>query len=338
MSSAAIRTVIPSDEPALAVLANRVVDGGAVAFTRRRHVPFLDAEGPESVGFIAETRSGEVVGAAWVRIGRCRLFGSPSAYALLHSLSVAPDARRRGVATALTNARLAWVDAQSDARGEVIVPIATIQHGNTASLANTRRWATVISDELRVTPVPVRRRPPRARPEWRVHDGNDLPAADDAPGLGPDTAPRLLSDWLERSVGGERMNHLHVLTDRSGTVLAALGIHDDTPLSHLQVVRMPASIALANRFVRVVGGDGAMRTGQVTLAWARDQAAGRYLWQHVRWRWHPRLTSLVTTVDPTDPSAAMTKAPRWLPATRIHLAARLPNGQQRLPGPIRLPL
>lgn len=337
MSPTSVRPAQASDEAALAALAERVVDGGAVAFTTRHRVPLLEAAGAHSVGFVAES-AGEVIGAGWVRVGRCRLLGSPQPYAMLHSLAVAPEFRGRGVARALTDARLAWTAEESARRDETIVAMATIQQGNTASLANARRWATAFTGELRVTPVPVRSRPPRERPGWLVRTATDPLPFDDVPGIGPDTAPEAIREWLARSVRGEPVNHLHVLTDRSGSVSAAIGIHDDTPVSELQVVRMPGAVALANRLVRVVGPGGAMRTGQVALAWHRDAAAGRYLWQYLRWHWRSRLTSLVTTVDPSDPLAAMTRAPRWLPATRIRLAVRLPDGSGELAGPIRLPL
>ncbi len=345
--SITVRRVRPTDEDALAALAEGVADGGRVAFTTKLAIPLLEAVGPDAVGFLAETPTGAVAGAGWVRPATCEFLGETRTYAMLYALSVAPEFRRQGVAARLTQARLDWIRERGRALGEDIIPMATIQSGNAASLANARRWAATIVGGLRVTPVPVRHRRPRGRAEWRVRAAaeSDLPAvaealaAGPAVALGPDHRVEVLATWLSRTVRDTASNSYYVVTDAGGRVLAGLGVHDDSLASRLQVTRMPRTIALANRVVRVVDADGAMRTGQVVLAWHREgeQAAGRYLWQDVLWQWRGRVTSLVTTVDARDPFAAMTRAPRWMPATGISLALALPEGTT-VSGPVRPPL
>ena len=223
--------------------------------------------------------------------------------------------------------------------------MAMIQLGNRGSVANAATWSTVRSEPLRVVPVPSPRRRPRLRPRpgWEVVElapaGASALIADlldpRAPGLAP--AAETLDGWLAHEVAGQRVNRGYALLDHHGTALAALALQDDTAVFDLAVTRMPRSVAVANRLVRVVGTGGTMRTAQAALAVGRTPQAGRYLWQQVRWSWRGRVTSIVTTFDPADPERAMLAAPGWLPATAMTLAVRLPAGE-RLAGPIRMPL
>jgi hypothetical protein len=146
-----------------------------------------------------------------------------------------------------------------------------------------------------------------------------------------------VTPWLAHRVHGQDVNHCYVLVDQRGGVLATLGLHDDSIISEMVVTRMPRSVAMANRLVHAVGPDGRMRTAQVAFRACSTPETGRYLWSHVRWCWRERVTSIVTTVDPTDPGRGMLAAPRWLPATTITLAVRMPD-PHLLTGPIQLPL
>lgn len=341
MAGFSVRVIEPDDERAVASLLPQVTDGGRVAFSPRYRVPVLQGLSGNLAGFLAQTASGAVVGAAWIRHGRCRLGGREGTYGLLNTLLVHPDHRRRGVARALTEARLTALTSYDPSA----IPMAMIQLGNHGSVANAAMWSNTHSGALRVVPVPSPRRRPRVRPHpgWEVVELAPTGASaaveellDQAsPGLAP--AVETLDRWLAHEIAGQRPNHAWGLLDSHGRVLAALALQDDTVVLDLAVTRMPRSVALANRFVGVVGVDGTMRTAQARLAVARTPQAGRYLWQQVRWNWRERVTSIVTTVDPASPEHEMLAAPRWLPATAMTLAVRIPAGE-RLTGPIRLPL
>lgn len=341
MAGFTVREIEPDDESAIASLLSQVTDGGRVAFSSRYRVPVLQGLSSNLAGFLAQTRAGAVVGAAWIRHGRCRLGGRERTYGLLNTLSVHPDHRRRGVARALTKARLTALSSHDP----LAIPMAMIQLGNQGSVANAAMWSNTHSGALRVVPVPSPRRRIRLRPEpgWEVVElaptGAGAAVVDlldqTSPGLAP--AVETLDQWLAHEVAGQRPNRAWALLDPHGSALAALALQDDTVVFDLAVTRMPRSVALANRFVGVVASDGTMRTAQARLAVSRTPQAGRYLWQQVRWNWRDRVTSIVTTVDPTSPERGMLAAPRWLPATAMTLAVQMP-ANERLSGPIRLPL
>jgi len=324
-------TPTDADLDALVGLDAAVTDGGRITFTARHLLPpreHLRLLRAGSAGVLASDGDGRAVGSAWVRFGRFRLAGREAGYALLHSLQVHPDARRQGVATALTGWRL---DRAADREA---VPLATIQLGNEASLANARRWATTFSDPLTVTPVPLRGRPPRQHRGWTVRlateaDLDVLTAGLDAQhrgfGVAPD--PDDLGRWLDG-----RFHRYWVITGPDDVPLAGVGIDDEARHTEVLVSGLPAAMRWAGRLAGVVPAGGVMRNLNVRLPWHAPGAAssGRLLWQHVRYRERHHGTALVTTLDPRHPAAAMSVAPRWIPTTGIVVA--------NATGPIELPL
>jgi GNAT superfamily N-acetyltransferase len=157
-----VREATAEDEAGLAALAAASPDGGAIAFRVERHVPEdqIARESEISECFVAEV-DGVVAGTGRLDIGTYRFEGEDTRYGLLNSLQVHPDYRRRGVAAQLTDRRLRRA---TELAGDDVACVAYIQAGNTASLANARRWAAQVGGRLVVTPVPMRRRPPRPRP------------------------------------------------------------------------------------------------------------------------------------------------------------------------------
>ena len=153
-----VREARPEDEAGLAALALASPDGGAVAFTPEQHVPAraVAREHDISERVVAEV-DGAVAGVGQLDIGTCRFEGEDVRYALLSTLRVHPDYRRRGIAARLTDWRLRRA---AELAGHDVVVVAYIQAGNTASVGNARRWATQVGGRLIVTPVPMRRRPP----------------------------------------------------------------------------------------------------------------------------------------------------------------------------------
>ncbi|WP_194822622.1 GNAT family N-acetyltransferase [Micromonospora sp. S-DT3-3-22] len=327
-----VRERVEADEAALAALSEQVADGGRVAFTIRDHVPAADvrrARHPDSVGVIAEA-DGRLVGSGWVRFDRARIGGQVVQVGFLHGLAVHPDYRRQGVARAMTDFRLRRVEA----RGPGVVAVATIQRGNAGSMANAAWWASRVTGDLRVTPVPMRRTRPGGGGGWTVRaavrDDLDTIVAELERryrdfGVAPVTGREELTAWLETAVGDiTEVNSYVVVTDRQGRLLAGLGVIDEARLSEMRIRAMPYAMRLAGRALGVVGAGGIMRNLSVTWAWHRPDsvAAGRFLWQTVRWRMRGRGTALVTTVDVRDPIRAMISAPGWLPSTSIALVIR----------------
>lgn len=325
------------DAEALDALDRAAPDGGFVAFSSRPHVP-RDAVDlglyRTSVELVAEAGDPlRVVGAARAGLGRCRVNGEDAEYALLSGLNVHPGHRRQGVAAALARERIAWARAMA---GPDVVLLATIQAGNTASLAAARRWATQLTGRLVVAPVPVRRRAPRNRHGLVVrapHD-HELPEVADVLartragyGLsGAETADGLRR-WLATSPLPDAVHHYRVAVDGEGRLLAGMALREVGRVVSLVVERMPPAVRLANSVLHVVPAGGEMRNVAVSKVWFVDGAleAARYLWQTCRWEWRERATGLLSVHDPRGPMPSVMQAPRWLPTTAVTLAVRAPR-------------
>jgi GNAT superfamily N-acetyltransferase len=326
-----VREATAADEAALQVLAAASPDGGAVTFRREHHVPTGQIPSAHEISeyFVAEI-DGVVAGAALLNVGTCRFEGEDARYALLDGLKVHPGYRRRGIAARLTDRRL---ERASELGGDEVVTVAYIQAGNTASLANARRWATRVGGRLVVAPVPVRRRPPRPAAGLMVRAAAsaelaEIAAAIDAHYASHDFARSWdagrLAGWLAASPLPDPVNHYRVVTDRSGQLLAGLGIHQEGRLASLVVEHLPLPLRAANAVLQVVPRDGRMRNLVIDKAWFAPGRldAARYLWEMTRWEWRGAGTSLLLTHDPRSPVHQVVAARRWLPTTSATLAVR----------------
>jgi N-acetylglutamate synthase-like GNAT family acetyltransferase len=326
-----VREAAPADEPALQALAAASPDGGSVAFRRERQVPAGQIPSAHEVSehLVAEI-DGVIAGAAALNVGTCRFEGEDARYAVMDALKVHPDYRRRGIAGRLTDRRL---ERARQLGGDEVVIVAYIQVGNTASLANARRWATQVGGRLVVAPVPMRRRPPRAVAGLTVRPAAEAELDQIAAALGSHyadhdfarhwDAPRL-AEWLATSPFPDPVNHYLVVTDHSGRLLAGLGLHEEGRLTSVVVSYLPLQLRAANTLLRIVPPDRRMRNLVADKAWfAPGQlAAARYLWEMTRWEWRAAGTSLLLTHDPRSPVHQIVAPRPWLPTTSTTIAVR----------------
>ncbi|MFD0746467.1 GNAT family N-acetyltransferase [Phytohabitans flavus] len=255
-----VRTARNEDYPAIQRIANAAPDSGAVQFNREHHV--LGAYGPDGVNdqvltVVAEaTDKPGLLGSAKLSLGECRFAGAWTRYGLLGALAVHPAHRRRGVATALARHR---IQLATESAGEDVLVLANIQAGNEASTAAARWWATGSAGQMTVIPVPMRRRPPRGRPDLLIRPAEEADLEQIAAALlgrgydlGHRWDPERLRSWLAASPLPQPVNHYLVATDRSGRLLAGLGLREEGRLQSLVVRHAPLSIRLANRVLHVI--------------------------------------------------------------------------------------
>jgi predicted N-acetyltransferase YhbS len=329
-----VRAARPEDQAALRALDEASPDGGTVTFRPELHVPEDQVTRLADIAehYVAEV-DGVVAGTARLDIGTCRFEGTDVRYALLNSLQVHPDYRRRGVAAELARSRLARAE---ELEGGDVVALAYIQAGNAGSLANARRWATQVGGRLVVAPIGVRRRPPRTagktagltvRPAGPGELG-PVAVAVNADQAGHDFArpwpAGRLAQWLADSPFPEPVNHYQVAVDQSGQLLAGLGIREEGRIASLVVERIPLPMRAANAVLRVVPRDGRMRNLVVSRLWFAPGRldAARYLWEMTRWQWRDAGTSLVVAYDPRSPVRQVVAAPPWVPMTSTTIALR----------------
>lgn len=336
MADFQLREATDADRLAIDELAELTADGGAVSFRLRQFVAEPAAAWPwqHAVAVVAEDAAHPgIIGSARVRVGTFRVAGVPRACALFSSLMVHPDARRRGIGSALA----AWrADRARELGGPDVTLLADIQRGNEASLATAKRaWATQVLGPVTVIPISMRRRAPKpvAGLDFGIAASSDLDAfaagheafAGDRVFARP-PGREVLEQWLADSPVDEPVNHALVAT-RGGRVVAGFTVREAGRLSALEVVHASPAIRLANLALHVIPADGLMRTLGVERIWFTDGHLddARALWEWTRWDWRDRGSSLLVQLDARAPELAVIGRKPWNPTTSTLVAVRSPE-------------
>ena len=320
------------DSTALKTLTEQSPDGGKITFNPRFHIPAYSvytARNDKMTGVVATTQDA-IVGAARISFGECQFAGSLRPYALLSSLMVHPDHRRKGIANALAQ----WgIERAVERSGAEVIYLADIQTGNTASTASARKWASQIAGHVVTNPTPMRSKPLAVNSAFTIRAAKDDEMETIAQQLNnfyasynfyrPQTADSLQT-WLAKSPLDTPINHYLVAVDRSNRVLAGMGIKEEGRMMSLRIQHAPPVVRLANLVLKVIPPDNEMRNLNVDKLWfAPGQLeAARYLWQVTRYEWRERGSSLVCNYDPRSPIPQILQTPPWMPTTSISLALR----------------
>jgi GNAT superfamily N-acetyltransferase len=336
-----LRELAPDDGPAIGRLFDASPDSGMVRFRPLFQVdPYvaLTYEGQQA-GIVVE-RDGssgppDLVGLGLVELGEIVLRGRLIPYALLHSLVVHPDVRRRGIARSIIDWRLAQARATL---GEDAVIAATIQKSNAGSFAAAARWATQFSAPISSVVMGLPSSAPAASRDGRQvrpAETKDLEAY--AAGysafhaefdLWPPGEAASLDEWLRLTpLPGARTNELAVVTDARGDLLAGIGSTEVRRFSVLRVERMPLSMRLLDAIVHVIPKGGSMEMVRLGKMWFRPgaEAAARHLFESVRWEARQRGNVVIASYDERGPLGRLVRPPRWLPRTSFSLALRAPD-------------
>ena len=324
-----LRQLVPTDGPAIDRLGRETPDTGAVAFySEFQHDVYetLMALRPGTVGVVAEAPDKRIVGIGLVSFGECQFEGElrPSAY--LNSLSVHPEYRRLGIASRIAAWRVNEARERFQAAGRDGVIFAAIQGGNVGSVRTAASWTSqVIQGSTRGAAINVRRKQPKAFDGLEVRPARDdeLDRVADEQNrfyadfnlYSPETATSL-KEWRSKLFFGERLREYLVAVERTGEIVAGLGVTAEGPLITSHVVRMPPPLRVANFFLRILPVDGKVRRLKVDRFWFAPGRlnAARHLWESTRWLLRERGTLVMTFFDVNSPIREAIVLPRIMPS------------------------
>jgi hypothetical protein len=261
---------------------------------------------------------------ALVTFGECMVEDELRPYAYFTGLSVHPDFRRRGIASALAAWRL---KAARSRFGEQGIIFAGIQGGNVGSLRTAEKWSTQRIDERNQVVVgKMQQRAPQPMPGIIVRpvQVEELEEAVDRQNrfyaefnLYPPKSAEKLAEWLTRQPFGHALNSYYVAVDSSGSLLAGVGVSREGALITSHLVRVPWVMRIANLFLGLLPPDGVGKRLNGHWFWflpGHEQAAG-FLWESVRWFERENATLAMIFVDRQGPLSRVLSVPRFMPST-----------------------
>ncbi len=329
-----LREMTAEDGPALNRLFGESPDSGAVQVAQKiliDPVQFLTLE-PETVGVVAtHPDHNGIAGCGLVTMLDVRLQGQVYRAAYLSTLSVHPAARRRGLATRITQWR---IDHAESAAGEDVVVFANIQRGNEGSTANARKWATHILGATDVYPTSTLKRAPKpktpalfrpASPQDYAAFANGANAYYANTNLYPPLSVDAMTGWANNTPLGSQVNRWW-LAEYQGQVVAGIGVHDKSALAELHFGFVPLPIRIANLFLRVIPADNIARETVAVHMWhapGREDFA-RDLFTHLRYQYGKTATLLRVHVDPRTSLDNLPGVSRWSPKSTMATAVRAP--------------
>ena len=327
-----LRELRPEDGPGVGRLMEESPDTGRVGTAMHFEIDPIESfrvtQG-DFIGVVAEVPGSDgLAGCCLARFGRCQFEGDIVPHALVNTLVVHPDHRRRGIATALVN----WLLERCRARlGKNGLIWELIQQGNVGSVRTANKYMTqFFADRITVVPMKPRARPPRPVAGITVQEAKRDEFEKVADRLNafyrefnlyePQTADSLAT-WCETTPFDDPFRHYLVAVDDDGDFVAGIGVSEGYRMRTLMITHMPAVLRALNAVLKIVPPDGITRGLELSKLWFAPGrlVAARYLVEEVRFRWRDKANMIIAWVDEHSPVFKAIRPRPWTPITRSAL-------------------
>jgi GNAT superfamily N-acetyltransferase len=274
---------------------------------------------------VAETPEGLVVGSGACDARPVWFEGQPVQAVHLHSLSVRPEYRQQGVATALVQWRIAWA---REHYGDDVLIFAEIQTNNIASFHNASKWATGFGQPRESGFLGVFKNPPKPMRGVTVREIEESDYPDVVEGLREfnhdvNFTRYVTADRLHRNlepIHGQVFRHRYVVVkDGKITGGAVLSSHD--PSVETRLIKAPLFNRLVARLSGMIHSDNVINGGELDGIWFKPGYAdeAHYLVNYLRYKASADAEALnVTVLNPKAWEAV--QIPHWQPHTILSVA------------------
>ncbi len=289
----------------------------------------------DTVGVVAEAPGYDgLAGGGLIRFGHCQYEDQVRPYALLNTLVVHPQFRRRGVASRLAQWR---VEVARQRLGDNAVIWAIIQHGNTGSELTAKKWRRqFLPDRLVLVPAKMRTAPPPQNPNSTIRPIQPAEFDQVAEQLNRfyrtynlytlETGESLAA-WCAQTAFESPFHHYFIVVDDAGSLLAGISVAENYRLRTVHIGQLPLTSRVMNAILHVVPPDGIVRELGASRIWyAPGQLkAAQYLWETMRWQWRDRATAILALVDVRSPLLEVLSLRPWTIKSKGSIAIQGPT-------------
>lgn len=324
------RLVKPKDSQSLETLIAATADSGSIGFTDEYQADLLAVHrglAEEFHGALAE-RDGKVVGVVFGEVRWVQYAGQVRPGVYVSHLRVHPDYRRQGIARGLSDWALDYI---TDLLRSDTVLYGAIMAGN-ASLKLADLYDFKATSPIQGGIVPMRKHLPAVIPglEVRLAERSELPAIVEGVNafyrehnLWIPASVDMLEDFLGQEVAGVKPNQLYVAV-RGEQVVAGLSLSDRTELVRMRLARAPWVVRALGGWLGLLPPSGVLDALTVRRVWFQEGelAAGRYLWDSLRYQLRERGNCMGIAYDPRDRLTDLFQVPFWLPMFKARYLVR----------------
>jgi len=332
-SQFSLREMQPADGPALTRLMEDDPETPGMSATTRFIVDAYQAWAilkPGLIGVVAEAPGvAGLVGAATVAFQDIQFDGRVLPSAFLENLKVHHAYRGRGLGTALAQWRIQRASEHFGGDGVIMTGTAS---DNTASLATVKKWGKQFLDPIQVAVRPMRANPPtpRAGVSIRAAEAHDLAEIVDKANhfyANYNLYPPLSTDDLDSILKiTPAVFYYRTAVDSSGNIVAGMMLCERGQLMVDEFRNVSLPLRFLNAVAHIIPPDNRIRLLETVFIWFDQLDAARHLWEHVRWEFREKASTISGTFDPRSPLKDVFQLKPWhVPKPEVMMAINGPT-------------